>query len=137
MSKWISTFLKWNDRALQTIHFCKKKYKEILNISEVIFILSSAFSIEKEEMTSSLPTLINRQHLGSDNSKSIHHFDIHLFWMILHFWLLQDIKNHIFDLTCPLSMYHCVALWFMCTKCVENARWWLRLQPLWKTSEAS
>ena len=38
--------------------FAKKQYREIFDVYQVILILSSAFSIEKEEMTSSLSTLI-------------------------------------------------------------------------------
>ena len=46
-----------DDRGQEAINFCKKKYEEIFYTSQVILILSAAFSIEKEEMASSLPTL--------------------------------------------------------------------------------
>ena len=57
-ARWKSVSLQLKDRAPEAIHFWKEKCKEIFDIFQIILILSAAFSIEKEEMTSSLLTII-------------------------------------------------------------------------------
>ena len=47
-----------NDRPSRMIMFCKRKYIKILNISLVIVVQSLPYSIEKDVLTSSIPSHI-------------------------------------------------------------------------------